>query len=64
MPPTRVEVSPPEYPDMVARLSEELQVALLGKLPTSAFSGLSKITVSPTPPYNPQEGDVWIDTST
>lgn len=27
------------------------------------FSGLTKITVSPTSPSNPQEGDLWIDTS-
>jgi hypothetical protein len=32
-------------------------------LPSTAFSGLTKITVGAIPPDNPQEGDIWIDTN-
>ncbi len=34
-----------------------------GVLPSTSFSGLTKITVSATPPVDPAEGDLWVDTS-
>lgn len=35
---------------------------LAGKLATSSFDGLTKITVSPTQPVAPSTGDLWIQT--
>lgn len=32
-------------------------------LPTTAFDGLSKITVGTTQPSNPSVGDLWVDTN-
>jgi len=32
-------------------------------LQSTAFSGLSKITVGPTPPSSPSIGDLWVDTN-
>jgi len=32
-------------------------------LPESAFAGLSKISVGPTPPPSPGVGDLWVETS-
>lgn len=32
-------------------------------LPASAFAGLTRITVSATPPVAPQPGDLWVDIS-
>ena len=37
--------------------------AIAGKLSSSAFSGLSKITVGPTEPQSPSAGDLWVDSS-
>jgi len=34
-----------------------------GYMPTTAFSGLAKITVGTIAPTNPNLGDLWIDTS-
>lgn len=35
----------------------------VGALPTSSFSGTSKITVGTTAPTSPSVGDIWIDTN-
>ena len=40
-----------------------LDTALSGKLATTAFSGLTKITVGTSAPGSPSPGDLWIDTN-
>jgi hypothetical protein len=40
-----------------------LQTALDGKLNTTQFSGLSRISVGTTAPVSPSVGDIWIDTN-
>lgn len=40
-----------------------LQTALDGKLPTTSFSGLAKITVGTSQPGSPGVGDLWVDTN-
>jgi len=49
--------------DAAKPVSTATQTALDGKLATSAFSGLAKITVSTTEPSSPQVGDLWVDTN-
>lgn len=56
-----------KYTPYSSLLSTDVQAAINelsdAKLNTTAFSGLSKITVGTTAPSNPAIGDLWIDTN-
>jgi hypothetical protein len=52
--------------EIEAKLTGEISTHshdLSSKLNTTAFSGLTKITVGSTPPSNPSVGDLYIDTN-
>jgi hypothetical protein len=43
------------------KIKDALERLTVVNLPSSAFSGLGKITVSDTSPGSPSVGDLWID---